>query len=134
MTEPSLPLTPQRIAERKGQLRERMAAQRQRLRAKRLPGGGQPHPFAVTLEQAHAQRGFELLDVQRQRWLRDRQPLRRATEVQLFGEHQEIAQVAKLHEYEKNIEINKTSQNIEDKKAMKAEIESKNANELIIEY
>ena len=35
MTEPSLPLTPQRIAERKGQLRERMAAQRQRLRARR---------------------------------------------------------------------------------------------------
>ena len=35
MTEPSLPLTPQSIAERKGQLRERMAAQRQRLRALR---------------------------------------------------------------------------------------------------
>lgn len=35
MTEPSLPLTPQRIAERKGQLRERMAVQRQRLRVRR---------------------------------------------------------------------------------------------------
>ena len=35
MTEPGPHLTPQRIAERKGQLRERMAAQRLRLRARR---------------------------------------------------------------------------------------------------
>ncbi len=34
-------------------------------------------------------------------------------------------QTNKAEEYKKNIEINKTSQNIEDKKAMKAEIESK---------
>jgi hypothetical protein len=38
-----------------------------------------------------------LLDVQRQRWLRDGQALRGSAEVQLFGQREQVAQMTELH-------------------------------------
>ena len=55
------------------------------------------HPPAVAGEQLRAHRSFELLDVQAERRLRNRQALGRAAKVQLFGQHEEIAQVTKFH-------------------------------------
>jgi len=67
-------------------------------RHKSLPGGGEVHPPAVAGEQLRAHRCLQLLDVERQRRLGDGQALRGATEVQFFGQHQKVAQVAEFHE------------------------------------
>ena len=56
------------------------------------------HPPAVAGEQLRPHRGFELLNVQAERRLRNRQALGRTAKVQLFGQHEEIAQVTKFHE------------------------------------
>jgi hypothetical protein len=83
----------------------RLARRRARLR-QQSPGCGHKglarrrelHAPAVAGEQLRPHRGFELLDVQAQRWLRDGQALGRPAKVQLFGQHQEIAQVTEFHE------------------------------------
>ncbi|SOY69664.1 hypothetical protein CBM2589_A90999 [Cupriavidus taiwanensis] len=65
--------------------------------AKGAPGRGQPHPAAVAVEQPRADRGLELLDIERQRRLRDGQPARGAAVVQFLGQHEEVTQVAEFH-------------------------------------
>jgi len=72
-------------------------------RHKGQPGSGQLHRLAVAREQARAHRGFQLLQVQRQRRLRDGQPARGPAKVQFFGQHQKVAKVAEFHGYEKCI-------------------------------
>ncbi|MCY1375087.1 hypothetical protein D9M69_624730 [compost metagenome] len=69
-----------------------------RRHAQRLARGREPHLLAVALEQARAHRVFELADRHRQRRLRNGQPPRGTPEVQLFGEHGEVAQVPQFHE------------------------------------
>jgi len=59
---------------------------------------GQLHTPAVAGEQLRAHRGFELLDVQAERRLGDGQTLGGTAKVQLFGQHEEIAQVTEFHE------------------------------------
>ena len=76
----------------------RLVQQGARCGHKRLPRRGELHAPAVAGEELRAHRGFELLDVERERRLGDGQALRGAAEVQLFGQHQEIAQVAEFHE------------------------------------
>ena len=66
---------------------------------KRQPGGGQGDLFAVAREQFGANRRFELLDVERQRRLRNRQPACGPAKVQLFSQNQKVAQVSKFHRY-----------------------------------
>ena len=66
---------------------------------KGLPGGCELHAPAVAGEQLRADRGFKLLDVERERRLGNRQPLGRAAKVQLFGQGQEIAQVTEFHKF-----------------------------------
>ena len=67
-------------------------------RHKGLARRGELHTPAVAGEQLRPHRSFELLDVQAERRLRDGQALGGAAKVQLFGEHQEIAQVTEFHE------------------------------------
>jgi hypothetical protein len=76
----------------------RIAQQRVRRSLQRLPGGRQAHRLAVALEQLRADRRLELADRHAQRRLRDRQTPRGPAEVQFFGQNDEIAQVAQLHE------------------------------------
>src|SRR5690606_3472070 len=74
-------------------LREDLA----RLDEERRSGRGQAHLLAAALEQAHAEVIFELLDVEAQRRLRDRQPPGRAAEMQLLGQCHEVAKMAQFH-------------------------------------
>lgn len=53
----------------------------------------------VAREQPYAQFLLERADRERQRRLRDREPLRRAAEVQFVGERDEVAQRAQLQAY-----------------------------------
>ncbi|MNN84544.1 hypothetical protein D3C81_2017180 [compost metagenome] len=55
-------------------------------------------PTIGTFEQARAQFLFKGLDLLAQRWLRDAQLLSRPPEVQLFGNGNEVTQVAQFHE------------------------------------
>ena len=66
---------------------------------KRQPGGSQGDLFAVAREELCADRRFKLLDVERQRRLRNRQPARGPAEVQLFSQNEKVAQVSEFHEY-----------------------------------
>ncbi|SOZ29428.1 conserved hypothetical protein [Cupriavidus taiwanensis] len=65
--------------------------------AKGPAGRGQPHAAAVAVEQPRPDRGLELLDIERQRRLRNGQPARGAAEVQFLGQHEEVTQVAEFH-------------------------------------
>ena len=65
---------------------------------KRLARRRELHAPAVAGEQLSPHRGFELLNVQAQRRLRDGQTLGRTAKVQILGQHEEIAQVTKFHE------------------------------------
>ena len=80
----------------------RLVQQRPCLGHEGQTGSGQAHLAAAADEQFGADRGFELLDVQAQRRLRDRQAPRRAAEVQLFGQGEKVAQVAEFHDSEIN--------------------------------
>ena len=68
-----------------------------RLGQQMLAGGRQAHALAVALEQLGLQLFLQLLDGDRQRWLRDAQPLRRAAEMQLLGQGHEVVQYAQFH-------------------------------------
>jgi hypothetical protein len=59
--------------------------------------GSQRDGPAIAVEQADFQVAFERLDLLGERRTRDMQPLRRATEVQLFGDGHEVAQLPQLH-------------------------------------
>jgi len=61
------------------------------------PGLAQLDPTIGTLEQACAQLVFQRLYLLAQGRLRDAQHLRGAAEVQLFGNGDEVAQMAKFH-------------------------------------
>jgi len=58
---------------------------------------GQRHALACAVEQRRADLLFELLDLVRQRRLRDMQPLGRAREVERAGQCDEVAQVPQFH-------------------------------------
>ena len=61
-------------------------------------GRGELDPAAVAQQQLGADLGLERLDLLTQRRLRDVQALRRAAEVQLFGDGDEVSEVAQLHD------------------------------------
>ena len=62
-----------------------------------LASGRQVDPASRTSQQLNPELGLELLDLLRQRRLRDVQALRRATEMALLGDCDEVAQVSQLH-------------------------------------
>jgi hypothetical protein len=63
------------------------------------PGGRQRDLLAAAREQPGADRRFQLLDVERQRRLRHREPARGTAKVQLFSQNQKVAQVSEFHKY-----------------------------------
>ncbi|EFV84982.1 hypothetical protein HMPREF0005_02404 [Achromobacter xylosoxidans C54] len=75
------------------QARERGAHVIQERRA----GLGQGHPAVGAVEQLDLQLAFELGDLQAQRRLRDMQPGGSAGEVEFFGQHGEITELADFH-------------------------------------
>ena len=68
-------------------------------RNKSQPGGGERDLLAVAGKKPCADRRFKLLDVQRQRRLRNRQPARCPAKVQFFGQNQKITKVSEFHGY-----------------------------------
>jgi hypothetical protein len=65
--------------------------------AQDLAGLGHAHLLAAAVEQGRTQLVLQLLDLVRQRRLRDVQALRRAGEVQRLGDGVEVAEVAQFH-------------------------------------
>ncbi|MNY48640.1 hypothetical protein D3C86_1839890 [compost metagenome] len=82
-----------RHVDRLVQLRQHLA----RLGQEQPADLAQRHAPVGTLEQAHAQLVLQRLDLLAQRRLGDAQLQGRATEVQLLGDGDEIAQVAEFH-------------------------------------
>jgi hypothetical protein len=62
-----------------------------------VAGVGQAHRAARAVREHHAELVLEPADVAAERGLRDAEPYRGATEVQLGGQRLERAQVAQLH-------------------------------------
>gem|GEM_PF-2523352 len=60
-------------------------------------GRGESHPSAVALQQLSAEPAFELADRPGQWWLRDAQALRCSTEVQFFGNRDEVPELSGFH-------------------------------------
>ena len=73
--------------------RQRRARRRQRRHARR----SQAHTTRFAHEQRRAQILFQLADRNGQRRLRNMQPLCRAMEIERFGKHRKIAQLAQVH-------------------------------------
>jgi hypothetical protein len=59
---------------------------------------GENHSARASLEECRADLALEVADLAAQRRLRDVQPLRRAPEVQLLGDRDEIPEMTQLHE------------------------------------
>src|SRR5262249_16792143 len=72
---------------------------RPRLGKEKQPGLGQLDPAVGAVEQPHAQHLFQDLDLLAERGLRDAEARGRAAEMQLFGQHTEVAEVTELHSY-----------------------------------
>jgi hypothetical protein len=79
--------------DRLGGARER----RSRLVEEGAAGVRQRDAPSRALEQLRAELVFEVADRLREGWLRQREALRRAAEVQLLGEDHEVAQLTKVH-------------------------------------
>ncbi len=62
-----------------------------------LAGRGQRYPPGLALDQRHAEVALELADLGGQGRLADETPLRRAAEMPLIGEGNEVAEVAQVH-------------------------------------
>lgn len=60
-------------------------------------GFGEAYPTLAALEQAGADLFFERTDLDRQRRLADVQPFGCPSEIELFGDGDEVAEVAQLH-------------------------------------
>ncbi len=65
---------------------------------KNAPRLGQRDPAAAAFEQAHAQQVLQRTDLLAERRLRHAEILCRAPEMQLVGDGDEIAQMAKFHD------------------------------------
>ncbi len=63
----------------------------------RRSGVGRRHTAPVVREQLDGQHPFECPDLPAEPGLGNVQPLRRAAEMQLFGDHDEIAQMPQFH-------------------------------------
>lgn len=73
------------------------ARQTAHLRKKGAPGLRQFRPVRHPVEQLYAHFRLQITDLGAERWLGDAEPLRRAGKIPLFGNGQEIADMAQLH-------------------------------------